>query len=59
VSSKTETGKAKKEMQKAAMINRTAGFVQRLRDGDISMISVLVCFVFVVILFLVDMSLVN
>ena len=59
MSSKTETGKAKKEMQKAAMINRAAGLVQRVRDCDMSIISVLVCFVFVVILFLVDMSLVN
>lgn len=59
VSSKKETGKAKKEMQKAVSNDGTKTILERIRDRDSSVVSVFVCFVIAIMLFLYDVSLVN
>ena len=56
VSGRNDVGRAKKETQKAASTNRKNSLIQRLKDGEAVMVSLAVCFVFVVILFLVDVS---
>ena len=56
VSGRNDVGRAKKETQKAASTNRKNSLMQRLRDGEAVVVSLAVCFVFVVILFLVDVS---
>ena len=59
VSSKIETGKAKKEMQNAVSNDSTKTILERIRSRDPSVVSVLVCFVIAIFLFLYDVSLVN
>lgn len=59
VSGKQNVSEAKKEMQKATKNTQTKSLIERLRQGETGMVSLMVCFVFVVILFWVDVRLVN
>lgn len=59
VSGKEDVVKAKQEMQKAAKNTQSKSLIERLKKGETGMVSLMVCFVFVVILFWVDVRLVN